>query len=165
MLVNTRLIFVARIPQQLQTIHAITYLYKQIAELPDTGTIGVLTTEEKEELVAKIMASSPPAVAETVMKIPLIKSCMKAILLQDIDSQCQKLCYKKENPSVLRMTKDTERELNKFQWISILTEMKEKAPDILDILSAVALPKVKADGSQIPRICTAYGLLMNTRYM
>ena len=69
----------ARIPQQLQTIHAITYLYKQIAELPDTGTIGVLTTEEKEELIAEIMASSPPAVAETVMKIPLIKSCVKAI--------------------------------------------------------------------------------------
>ena len=98
------------------------------------------------------------------MKIPLIKSCVKAIILQDIDSQCQKLCLKKENPSVLRMTKDSEKELNKFQWISILTAMKEKAPDILDILSAVALPKVKADGSQIPRICTAYGLLMNTRY-
>ena len=42
--------------------------------------------------------------------------------------------------------------------------MKEKAPDVLDVLSAVALPNVKVDGSQIPRICTAYGLLMNTRY-
>ena len=148
----------------MQTIHTITYLQKQVAELPDTGTIGVLTTEEKEELVAKIMTSSPPALAETIMTIPLIKSCVKAIMLQDIDSQCQKLCNKKENPSVLRMTKDSEKELNKFQWISILSEMKEKTPDILDILSAVALPKVKVDGSQIPRICTAYGLLMNTRY-
>ena len=148
----------------MQTIHTITYLQKQVAELPDTGTIGVLTTEEKEELVAKIMTSSPPALAETIMTIPLIKSCVKAIMLQDIDSQCQKLCNKKENPSVLRMTKDSEKELNKFQWISILSEMKEKAPDILDILSAVALPKVKVDGRQIPRICTAYGLLMNTRY-
>lgn len=42
--------------------------------------------------------------------------------------------------------------------------MKEKAPDVLDILSAMALPKVKAHGSQIPRVCTAYSLLMNTRY-
>lgn len=56
------------------------------------------------------MASSPPAVAETMMKIPLIKSCVKAIMLQDIDSQCQKLCHKKENPSVLRMIKDSEKE-------------------------------------------------------
>lgn len=83
---------------------------KQVVELPAAGTIGVLTTEEKEELVAKIMASSPPAVAETMMKIPLIKSCVKAIMLQDIDSQCQKLCHKKENPSVLRMIKDSEKE-------------------------------------------------------
>ena len=141
----------------MQTIHTITYLYKQVVELP-AGTIGVLRTEEKEKLVAKIMASSSPALAETMMKIPLIKSCVKAIILQDIDSQCQKLCQKKENPSVLRMTKDSEKELNKFQWMSILTE------DVPDILSAVALPNVKADGSQIPRICTAYGLLMNTRY-
>ena len=85
------------------------------------------------------MASSPPALAETMMKIPFISSCVKAIMLQDIDSQCQKLCQKKENPSVLRITKDSEKELNKFSWISILTEMKEKAPDVLDILSAVAL--------------------------
>lgn len=97
-----------------------------------------------------------------MIKIPLIESCVKAIMLQDIDCQCQKLCQKKENPPVLRMTKDSEKELNKFQWISILTEMKERAPDVLDILSAVALPHVKADGSQIPRICTAYGVLMNT---
>ena len=62
------------------------------------------------------------------------------------------------------MTKDSQKELNKFQWISILTKMKEKAPDALDMLSAVKLPNVKADGSQVPRICTAYGVLMNTRY-
>ena len=165
MLLNARFTLASWLEsKQLQTIQAITYLYKQTAELPAAGTIGVLATEEKEKLVAKILASSPPALAETNMKIPLIKSCVKAIVLQDIDSQCQKLCQKKENPSVLRMTKDSEKELNKFQWISILTEMKEKAPDVLDILSAVALPNVKTDGSQIPRICTAYALLMNTRY-
>ena len=145
-------------------IQTITNLYQQVAEPPNTGTIGVLTPDEKEKLVAKIVSSSPPALAETMMKIPLIKSCVKAIILQDIDSQCQKLCQKKENPSVLRMTKDSQKELNKFQWISILTEMKEKAPDVQDMLSAVALPNVKADGSQVPRICTAYGVLMNTRY-
>ena len=82
---------------------------------------------------------------------------MKVIMLQDIDSQRQKLCQKKENPSVLRMTKDREKKLNEFKWISVLTEMKEKAPVVLDFLSAVALPNVKPDDSQVPRICTAYG--------
>ena len=140
-----------------QTIY--THPYTQVAELPAAGTIGVLTHEEKEKLVAKITASSPPALTEAMMEIPLIKSCVKVIMLQDIDSQCQKLCQKKENPSVLRMTKDREKKLNEFKWISVLTEMKEKAPDVLDFLSAVALPNVKADDRQVPRICTAYGVL------
>ena len=71
---------------------------------------------------------------------------------------------KKENPSVLRMTKDREKKLNKFKWLSVLTEMEERAPDVVDFLSAVALQNVKADDSQVPRICTAYGVLMNTSY-
>ena len=56
------------------------------------------------------------------------------------------------------------KELNEFKWISVLTEMEERAPDVVDFLSAVALPNVKADDSQVPRICTAYGVLMNTSY-
>ena len=43
------------------------------------------------------MASPPPALTEAMMEIPLIKSCVKVIMLQDIDSQGQKLCQKKEN--------------------------------------------------------------------
>jgi len=91
----------------------------------------VLTPEEKEKLAAKITTSSPPALTKATMEILLIKSCVKVIMLQDIDSQCQKLCQKKENPSVLRMTKDREKKLNEFKWISVLTEMKKKAPDVL----------------------------------
>ena len=76
-------------------IQTITHLYQQTAEPPNAGTIGVLTPDEKDKLVAKTMPSSPPALAETMMNIPLIKSSVKAIILQDIDSQCQKLCQKK----------------------------------------------------------------------
>ena len=41
--------------------------------------------------------------------------------------------------------------------------MKEKAPDVLDFLSAVVLPNVIADDSQVQRVCAAYGVLINTR--
>jgi len=40
--------------------------------------------------------------------------------------------------------------------------MKEKAPDVLDIFTTIAAPSVKLNGKQIPPICTAYVLLMNT---
>jgi len=42
--------------------------------------------------------------------------------------------------------------------------MKERAPDVLDFMVAVALPKLKGnDGRQVMPICTAYSILMNVR--
>ena len=66
----------------------------------------MLTPDEKEKLVAKIMSSSPPALTETMVKIPLIKGCVKAIIPQDIDSQCQ--------IKAVRRKKDSQKELNKI---------------------------------------------------
>ena len=91
-----------------------TYDTNSLLSLLMQGPLGCLHQMEKKSWFAKIMSSSLPALAETILKIPLIKSCVKAIILQDIDSQCQKLCQKKENPSLLRMTKDSQKELNKI---------------------------------------------------
>ena len=41
--------------------------------------------------------------------------------------------------------------------------MKERAPDILNIFTTIAAPKLRIDGRQVPPICMAYALLMNTR--
>ena len=46
----------------------------------------------------------------------------------------------------------------------ILKEMEERAPDVLDFLVAMAIPKLKGnDGRQVIPLCTAYGILMNVR--
>jgi hypothetical protein len=51
-----------------------------------------------------------------------------------------------------------------FRWNNILTEMKERAPDVLDFMVAMAVPQLKgSDGRQIMPLCTAYGILMNVR--
>ena len=42
--------------------------------------------------------------------------------------------------------------------------MKERAPDVLDVLITIAVSKVKEDGSQLPPLCVAMGILMNTRF-
>lgn len=40
--------------------------------------------------------------------------------------------------------------------------MKERAPDVLDFMVAMAVPQLKgSDGRQIMPLCTAYGILMN----
>lgn len=70
----------------------------------------------------------------------------------------------KKNPSILRTPRIHHKDLAKqFNWTSILEEIKERAPEVLDILTAIAAPSVKDDGQQVPPICTAYALLLNTR--
>ena len=70
----------------------------------------------------------------------------------------------KKNPSILRTPRVNHNKLAKlFNWKSILKEMKGRAPFVLDILVTTAAPKIKLDGMQVPPICTAYAILMNTR--
>ena len=45
--------------------------------------------------------------------------------------------------------------------------MKERVPDVLDVLAAVAIPNVTAhedNAKQIAPLCTAYGILMFTQW-
>lgn len=44
-------------------------------------------------------------------------------------------------------------------------EMSQHAPDVLDFLVTIAVPQMKRDSEQqIPPLCTAYGILMNSRW-
>ena len=61
------------------------------------------------------------------------------------------------------MSTADQKNLAEFRWISILREMKERTPDVLDFLTTVAIPRVKEDTSHVPPLCTAFGLLMNMR--
>ena len=46
-----------------------------------------------------------------------------------------------------------------------MSELRDCAPDVLDLLAAVGVPKIKGDGKkQVLPICTAYGILMNCRW-
>ena len=61
----------------------------------------------------------------------------------------------------------SKEELKNFSWEKVITEMKERVPDVLDVLAAVAIPNVTAhedSAKQIAPLCTAYGILMFTRW-
>lgn len=97
------------------------------------------------------------------MDIPAIEKCVKEIILKKIDDQCSSLCSKK-HPSFLRTPRSQHKDLAKsFSWVNILEEMKERAPDILDVLTTIAVPNVNTNGEQVPRVCTAYAVLLNSR--
>ena len=140
------------------------YFYVKIKLKVNDDKSPILTSDERVQLCKEAM-NGVPAFAQAVMKIPQVKRCVQALVLKEIDDQCQKLCVKtKGQPSVLRTTKDDNKCLSSsFSWVKILTEMKERAPDILDFLVTIAAPKVKEDGRQVVPICEAYAMLMNIR--
>ena len=123
----------------------------------------LLTPAEQEKLCAAVAKTTPKQIASVIMGIPVIERCVKEIVLDKINKDCKSLCSKK-TPSVLRTPRSKHSELAKvFCWSSILNEMKERAPDILNILITIAAPNLMLDGRQVPPICMAYALLMNTR--
>ena len=57
------------------------------------------------------------------------------------------------------------KDLENFSWERVITEMKERVPDVLDVLAAIAVPNVKVNSEQQSApLCTAYGILMFTRW-
>lgn len=90
---------------------------------------------------------------------------IKKLHIQDIVNQSSQLCKKGEKSSVLRAGSKCYDEIKDFKWQVILTELLDKAPDIADILFAIASPKPlkskeRAD-SIIPPLCLAWSILMN----
>lgn len=125
----------------------------------------VLSPEEIKAISAAVQLGSPYTVAEAAMKISSLRNAMKNVFLKEVDKQCSNLCARKcAQPSVLRVPSEHHKSLVEFQWNSILTEMKEGAPDVLDFMVTMAVPQLKGnDGRQIMPLCTAYGILMNVR--
>ena len=75
------------------------------------------------------------------------------------------LCVRKgAQPSILRVPSEHHKNLVEFHWNHLLREMTERAPDVLDFMTTVAVPKLKGnDGRQVVPLCTAYTILMNVR--
>ena len=57
------------------------------------------------------------------------------------------------------------QDLKEFTWESIIMELHERAPDLLDFFVTVALPQAKkCTEKNVPALCEAYGVLMNVRW-
>ena len=99
------------------------------------------------------------------MKISSLRNAIRNAFFKDVDAQCALLCARKSSePSVLRVPSERHKNLVEFLWNKILTEMRERAPDVLDFMVTVAIPRLKGnDGRQVMPLCTAHGILVNVR--
>ena len=115
-------------------------------------------------LCTEVIKGAPTVLAQLIMAIPSLKRCIQTLILENVDSQCTKLCVKTKGvPSVLRSSREDRNNLTAFTWMQILNEMKDRAPDVLEFLSTIAVPNLKDDGRQVAPLCVAYGILMNQR--
>ena len=124
-----------------------------------------LSPEESKAISVAVQLANPYEVAEAAMKIPSLRNAVKNVFLEDVNIQCSNLCARKSTqPSILRVPSEHHKSLTEFNWTNILKEMKERAPNVLDFMVAMAVPQLKGnDGRQIMPLCTAYGILMNVR--
>lgn len=145
----------------IQWLKSIVKYFSLQSEAESTSS---LNSSQKNKLIEEIVKGSPTFLARTVMEIPQLKKCVMVLFVEDINEKCKKLCSKtKEKPSVLRVTREQQKNLAEFKWISLLREMKERVPEVLHILMAIASPRVKNDNSQVAPLCTAFGILMHLR--
>ena len=74
------------------------------------------------------------------MGIKTVREAVKEQFLRDIDRQCQNLCLeKKGTPSVLNGRQDSCVEaLNNFSWAKVMVEMRDRSPDVLDVLATIS---------------------------
>ena len=103
-----------------------------------------------------------------IWSVPPLKNALKLLYLKELQEQSKSLCKKKEDPSVLRVGSKCYQQLISFSWAKSLTEWQERAPDVLDTLSAIAVPDNYPSSPQradaiIPPLCTACSILLNTR--
>lgn len=109
----------------------------------------------------------PQDFATMILSIPSLKNALKFLHLKDLQEQSKSLCKRKEDPSVLRVGSKCYQQLVSFSWAKSLTEWQERAPDVLDTLSAIAVPDNLSSSQRadaiIPPLCTACSILLNTR--
>ena len=93
-----------------------------------------------------------------------LKGAIKLQLLKEINDQCQALCVRtRGEPSVLKDT--SVKSLESLEWSKVLSEMKERVPDVLDFIATIATPRLKKNvDDQVPPVCVIYSMMMNQRW-
>ena len=121
--------------------------YRQITNR--RPTVGRQLADRSLPLWKNLSADSWPTVGggelfftftAVLMGISPLKNAMKLLYLNELQEQSKGLCKKKDNPSVLRAGSQCYDPLVSFNWAKLLSGWKVRAPDVLDVATAIAVP-------------------------
>ena len=91
----------------------------------------------------------PQDFATMIWSVQPLINALKLLYLKELQEKSKSLCKKKEDPSVLRVGSKCYQQLISFSWAKSLTEWQGGAPDVLDTLSAIAVPDNYLSSPQI----------------
>ena len=121
---------------------------------------------QKIKTVLELPVVQASDVAKIVLDITSINSAIKKIL-DEIHQECADLCKKGNCTSVLRAGSKCFEDVKSFNWNMVFNELLKRAPNVADILAAIAFPKalktVEVAQNCMPPFCLSWCILMNIR--
>ena len=99
-----------------------------------------------KDILCLVQLANAHQVAEAAMKISSLRNAIQNVFLKEVDARCAMLCVRKgAQPSILRVPSEHHKNLVEFHWNNLLREMRGRAPDVLDFMTTVAVPKLKGN--------------------
>lgn len=125
-----------------------------------------MLSEENSKLGRALAGGHIPSVAKAVMGHKSLREAVILSVLDQLESECSKLCQKSNPPSLF--CKVPVSEIKEFEWDNLIEEFKNKAPLFFQILCSVTSRndhrnKSKHGRAHNPGICMAAAVVLKER--
>lgn len=107
------------------------------------------------------------SVAQAVMKCNEISGLVIERVLKQLREECEHLCSRSRKGMLRKSSPD---DLQSFNWLSVAQELKQEAPLLFAVLTAIGAPpqpqnvhKGASEESHYPAFCTAAAVLLKER--
>lgn len=122
--------------------------------------------EEDSKLGRALAGGYIPSLAKAIMRHKMLREAVILNVLDQLDSECSKLCQKSTSPSLF--CKVPVSEIEEFQWDKFIKELKTKAPLFLQMLSSITSRndhrnRSKSGRAHQPGICMAAAVVLKER--
>ena len=102
--------------------------------------------------------------AQQIMEVPSLRRCILTVMLQNIDNQAQSCVLRQKVHHLFCVCQENIRtNWHHSHGCRFFMNWKDRAPDVLEILTTIAVPNLKDDGRQVAPLCVAYGVFTNQR--
>ena len=120
--------------------------------------------QEESKLGRALAGGHIPSVAKACVDHPQLQNAIFPLYLDEINKEIQKLCSKLAPSHFRRIPVE---ELLEFQWDGLIGDLKEKAPTLFQVLSAIVVRndhrRKKTGRAHYPALCTATAILLKER--